>query len=126
MIRRVGIDDDIPFIVETFCKSFRAASTQAEGLSKERTARLITNLLDLKWHATIADSEGMIVGWIVHREKNELAWFYVRDLFRGQGVGRCLLKWANVDRMKRVMSPFMPNRAPRMFAINHRPYETVL
>ena len=110
------------FIVETFCKSFRAASTHAEGLDKPRCARLITNLVANGWTATVCEADGMLIGWIVYDDGNRLAWYYCRDMVRGQGVGRYLLKHAKIDRMKRVTSPFLPNRGPRYFAINHRPF----
>ncbi len=138
MIVRASTPDDLGFILETFARSFRAASTHAEGLSKEQVSRLVTNLLARGWAASVCEDEEMIIGWAIHggpgasfdvrdpafkMNLNHLAWFYVRDLFRGQGVGKYLLKWANVDTSKAITSPFLPNREPRRFRINHRPFE---
>ena len=123
MICRTATAIDLPFLIETFARSFRAASTHAEGLDKERTARLLTNLLANGWEATVCDNEGMLIGWIVHRKPNGLAWYYCRDMVRGSGVGRYLLKMADVNKNKRVISPFLPNRLQRHFNIEHRPFE---
>jgi GNAT superfamily N-acetyltransferase len=126
MICRPATADDMDFIVETFCKTFRAASTHAEGVPKERMPRLILNLLANGWTATICEADGMIIGWLVSGVKNRLAWMYVRDLFRGQGVAKFMLKHAGIDTGKTFVSPFLPNRLARRCRIDLRPFECLV
>ncbi len=126
MICRGANVEDIPFLVETFCRSIRVACTHVEGLSKERTARLLTNLLANGWTATVCEADGMIYGWAVHGDKNRLAWVYVRDMARGKGVARYLLKHAGIDTAKAITTPFVPNRERIRWRLNHRPFECIV
>ena len=128
MICRPATPGDLGFVVETFTLSFRAASTHSEGLSKERTGQLIKNLLANGWTATVLESEGYLVGWAVHGERNRLAWIYLREIVRTPretGVARFFLERIGVDTSKRITTPFLPNRLKRRWDIAHRPFECV-
>jgi GNAT superfamily N-acetyltransferase len=126
MICRPATADDIPFLVDSFVPQFQRQSTHADGLGFEKCARLLTNLLANGWRATVAELEGMIIGWTVHgAAPNRLAWVYVRDMFRGQGVMKALFKAAGTDAARTFESPFLPNRGARRWRIHHRPYECV-
>lgn len=125
MIIRSAEPDDMGYIVETFALTIRRLSTQVEGLSKERVGKLIPNLLANGWQAMVGESDGLLIGWVVYRGPSELAWFYVRDMARGKGVGKALLSHAGIDMTKTFLSPFLPNRGVRRFRINHRPFECV-
>lgn len=114
------------FVVETFLRSVRPVCTHVEGLENPAVVRLLTNLVANGWTATVCESEGLLIGWAVHGERNRLAWFYVREMFRLQGVGRYMLKHAGIDSARPVTTPFLPNRDMGrfrgLFRITHRPY----
>jgi hypothetical protein len=122
MICRPATPDDMGFIAETFLRSVRLASTHVEGLENGQVVSLLMNLLANGWTATVCESDLLIVGWTVHRSAKELAWMYVRDMFRGQGVGDYMLKCAGIDKRKQMTSPFIPNRGTRRWRIQHRPW----
>ena len=119
---RPATPDETGYLVETFTRSFRIASTHAEGLPDERVGGLLKNLIANGWSATVCEADDMVIGWAVHGEKNRLAWIYVRDMARGQGVARWLLKHARIDVGKPLTTPFLPNRLKRRFIIEHRPF----
>lgn len=128
---RQATKDDLGFVYETFLRSFRAASTHAEGLDNATVVKLLSNLLSKGWRADVAESENYIAGWIVTDQsvpfdvRNAVAWIYVRDMFRGQGVGRKLINWTNVDTNQKIITPFLPNRQPKRWRFIHRPFEVV-
>lgn len=114
--------DDMGFVVETFLRSIRAASTHVEGLDNGRVVGLLTALIDKGWGCAVADAEGFLAGWAVFGTGNHLAWVYVRDMFREQGVCKQLLRFADIDVTKRIVTPFMPNRNKSKWALVHRPF----
>lgn len=91
-------------------------------MSNGDVVRLLTNLLSNGWRASVCEGEGLLLGWIVSNKGNAVAWAYTRDMVRGQGVGRFLMKWANVDTDRPILTPFMPNRARVKWRLIHRPY----
>jgi GNAT superfamily N-acetyltransferase len=119
---RPATSDDLGFVCETFLRSIRAASTHVEGLDNGQVVKLLTNLIDRGWPATVCEADTLIVGWAVHGPRNGLAWYYVREMFRGQGVGAYLLKHIGVEPRRPFLSPFLPNRIKRKFRIEHRPF----
>lgn len=125
MILRAATDADMGFICETFLRSIREASTHVEGVPSLLVMKLPTNLIANGWAATVAETDGFLLGWCIAREANELAWVFVRDMSRGQGVARYLLQWANVDTKRPILSPFVPNRGHSRFKIIHRPFEVL-
>lgn len=122
---RPATDNDLGFIYETFLRSFRAASTHAEGLDNKQVVSLLASLIRKGWQAKVADTEGYLAGWIVAGGSIELGWIYVRDMFRGNGVGKQLLASFDIDTKKKIVSPFLPNRQKRTWQIIHRPFEVV-
>lgn len=132
---RQATKDDLGFIYETFLRSFRSASTHAEGVSGEKIIAAISNLIDSGWLACVAESEGYLQGWAVyggigdkgfHVPNNYLAWIYVRDMFRGDAfkphVATSILRWTNIDPAKRIVTPFLPNRTKGNWKFVHRPF----
>lgn len=112
------------FIAETFMRSIQAASTQVDGMRPDRIMRLISNVLANGWTASVVEAERLIA-WAVHGDANRLAWIYVREMHRGEGVARWLLAKIGHDPAKPVISPFLPNRAPWRGKLYHRPFECV-
>jgi len=123
VITRPATSDDFGFVVETFTKTFRRASTHAEGLENEQCGQLLMNLVSNGWSATVAEQDGKLIGWAVHAPKNRLGWVYVSEMVRGQGVCRYLLKQAEVQLTRVVTTPFHVNRGPRPpFRCELRPF----
>lgn len=127
---RPATENDLGFIYETFLRSFRAASTHAEGLDNAHVVRMLTNLLDVNgWRADVAEAENYLTGWIAYKldRDNHLAWIYVREMFRGQGVGKKLLEEACINPTAgQIVTPFIPNRQKnRTWKFVHRPFEVV-
>lgn len=114
------------YVCETFLRSIRHACTHVEGMSNGDVVRLLTNLLSNGWRASVCEGEGLLLGWIAHpfdfSQFNGLAWAYVRDMVRGQGVGKFLLNYAGVDTSRPITTPFLPNRARVKWRLIHRPY----
>ena len=124
---RPATDNDLGFIYETFLRSFRAASTHAEGLDNAHVVKLLSNLLTNGWRADVAETENYLAGWIACKfdTRNHMAWIYVRDMFRDQGVARELMNANGIDPKFKIVSPFLPNRLKRTWQIVHRPFEVV-
>lgn len=130
---RQAIPDDLGFIYETFLRSFRAASTHAEGLENKTVIQLLSNVLASGYRADVAEAEGYLAGWIVCKpdSNNCMAWIYVRDMFRSENykdyrVCRMLLNANGIDTTKRIVTPFLPNRQVRRWRFTHRPFEVML
>jgi hypothetical protein len=133
---RQATKDDLGFVYETFLRSFRATSTHAEGVSSAKIVCMLSDLRDIGWLTCVAESEGYLQGWAVYggtAEKgfrvnlnNLLAWIYVRDMFRGDAfkphVATSILRWANIDTSKRIVTPFLPNRTKGNWKFVHRPF----
>lgn len=124
MICRPATADDMGFIVETFVRSVRAASTHVEGLDGHQVGTLLTNLIHKGWTATAVEDEGYLIGWVVWTERNRIGWLYVRDTMRGKGVAGFLLKHTDIDMTKPLFTPFLANRGvTRRYWVHHRPFE---
>jgi len=115
------------FVVETFVRSIRVASTHVEGLDGHQVGTLLTNLIHKGWTPTVVEDEGYLIGWCVWNGRNRLAWTYIRDTMRGKGVAKFLLRHTDVDMAKPVFTPFLPNRGARLrYKFHHRPYECLV
>lgn len=127
MITRPATTEDLGYLVTTFTRSIRQASTHVEDLTNEQVGQLLMNLVSNGWEATVAEIDGKLIGWAVHAPKNRLAWLYVSDMARGQGVAKYLLRVAEIQLGKMVTTPFLPNRGQRPpFRLEHRPFAAVL
>jgi hypothetical protein len=124
-IRR-ATDDDLGFVVETFLRSFRAASTHAEGATSDQIIGALQLARVRGWNTCVAESEGYLQGWAVYKTSNHLAWIYVRDMFRGKAfdphIATSILHWASIDTSKRIVTPFLPNRTKGSWKFVHRPF----
>jgi len=112
MTYRSAKPDDWGYILSTFIKSYRENSTHAEGLSGRQIAHMLTSLAGKdSWCVDVVEEHGLIAMWDAYCGSKNLAWIYVRPMFRGQGwaKSRCLAS-------RKVYTPFMPNRNPRFKA----------
>jgi hypothetical protein len=138
---RQATNDDLGFVIETFLRSFRSASTHAEGASNNQIVGAMQRLRLGGWLTCVAESEGYLQGWAVYGgpgasfdvrdpgfkiNANHLAWIYVRDMFRGEAfkphVAKTILRWAMIDTEKRIVTPFLPNRTKGNWKFVHRPF----
>jgi len=123
---RSAIDQDWGLILSSFISTFRAESTHAEDLKGRQITSLLTNLIANGWSCTVADMEGVIVGWIVHGPKQRLAWVWVRSMVRCQGLAKLMIERVGIDMSRPVYSPFLPNRHREQcrlrLKIQHRPF----
>lgn len=107
---RPAQESDWRYICPTFISSFREKSTHSEGMSGKLIASLITNLISNGWECMVAETEGVIAGWAVYRDKNHLAWVFTRPMFREQGLAKLLVGKCSIDMSAPIYSPFVPNR----------------
>jgi hypothetical protein len=89
---------------------------------------MLTTLVSNGWQTLVADYDGIIAGWVVFSDKQQMAWVYVRPElgFRGQGLGKLLVRNAGIDLGRPVYGPFAPNRnkgkCPLRFKLHQRPF----
>jgi GNAT superfamily N-acetyltransferase len=122
VLLRPATKDDRGFIAETFVRSIREVSTQVEGLADSQVSGLLDGLLARGWLAYVAEEE-RIIGWSVTGPSRQmLAWVYVRDLHRREGVARWLLGKIGIDTKRTIVSPFLANRGPRIWKVAQRPF----
>ncbi len=119
--------DDLGFVLETFLRSFRVASTHSEDVSNKTICGMLLGLMDRGWRCNVSEAEGYLSGWSVHANRNHLAWIYVRDMFRfanykDHDVCGLLTEAAGIETSKRIVTPFLPNRVKKTWQFVHRPF----
>ena len=130
MIYREATADEMSLVYATFVRSFRQASTHAEGLDDKRLAALVTNLLTNGWRVTV----GLLVDdyatcWALHRKADEVAWVLTKAPHRNEGHARGLLAAIYCNTNARITTPFMPNRNAALmkrYKLIHRPFEATI
>lgn len=103
-------------MVDPFVKQY---TKMQRGLPGKLACALFENVLDSKsWLgqiATVADEPGEWLGYILAEpNKHQLAWVYVKSIYRGHGVGLALLNAAGLKKHREIETAFAGT--PRSYA----------
>lgn len=131
---RPSVDTDLPFVLDSFVLDYRGVP-YVEGLTRSQVRNLMVSLLAVPgWSCSILceDSEpDEIIGYIVSKAADVIAWLHVKARYRKRGMAKRLLN-AIGARPGPIRTPNPP--APKFartvrargWRIHHRPYLDIL
>lgn len=116
---RAGRDDERPLVLQSFVREYRR-SPYAKDVPHNALAAMMTRLLDAWGFLVAVEPEtDEVLGFIVSRAPDCLAWLQVKRPYRRRGVASALVACAGIC-PGRVLTPFfMPGKLDSGVRIDH-------
>lgn len=116
---RAGRDDERPLVFQSFIREYRR-SPYAKDVPAEVLMVMLTRLLEA-WGFTVAvePEANEVLGFIIARAPNRVAWLQVKRPYRRHGVARALVMAAGIERGDVLTPFFLPGKTDSGVRIDH-------
>jgi len=127
IVTRPGQESDYPYVIDSFLHGFRQ-EPWSQGCDNDFLTGLMKRMLYNyeKWHLTclIEDSvPSEILGYVVWKSPQDIAWLCIKRVVHGQGLSRKLLEAVGCDTKRDVNCAFITAKAMKKSgSLRFRPY----